>query len=302
MANRHLSRSIALQTLFEWDFNNCDNSKIADILKRDIDEFGPGMTDFSFVEKLVEGVVNKKSHLDEIIQKAAPEWPVDRVAVVDRNVLRVGLYELLYADRAEVPAKVAINEAIELAKTFGGENSGKFINGVLGTVYKELGGGTEEEELEAANRKASSKTGEKVILEQLGGAVICAREGSEIYLAMVHDVFGYWTLSKGRIKEGEQVPSGTAIKIKEEIGLDVKIEDELGSNEYTTTDPERGRVKKHVTYFLAEAARNDLKLKETGGLDEAKWFSAVDVLGLKLYDDILPIITKAITILAERKQ
>ncbi len=108
------------------------------IVERNLGEFGPGMDEPEFVWRIVKGVVEHLDKLDAIIEKAAPEWPLKQIAVVDRNALRIGLYELIYADRAEVPVKVAINEAIELAKNFGGPNSGKFINGVLGTVYKQL--------------------------------------------------------------------------------------------------------------------------------------------------------------------
>ncbi|NOY35431.1 MAG: transcription antitermination factor NusB, partial [bacterium] len=136
MANRHLSRSIALQSLFEWDFGGCDDSKIKGILKRNLEEFAPGLDETDFAVKLVEGVIKNRKKIDKIIEKAAPEWPLDQISIVDRNVLRLGLYELLFGSRKEVPFKVAINESIELAKTFGGDSSGKFVNGVLGTVYR----------------------------------------------------------------------------------------------------------------------------------------------------------------------
>jgi len=138
MANRHLSRSIAMQTLFEWDFRDLQESDIPAILARDIAEFAPGSGDSLFAEELLKGIFAKRKDLDTIIEKAAPEWPIDQITIVDRNVLRMGLYELLYGNKEDVPPKVAINEAIELAKTFGGESSGKFINGVLGTVYNEM--------------------------------------------------------------------------------------------------------------------------------------------------------------------
>src|SRR5688572_22462383 len=142
MANRHLSRSIVLQTLFEWDAAQADRSQSVDpsaALERNAEEFAPGGGDLPFMKNLLTGVLGKQKDLDLIIEKAAPEWPIDKISPVDRNILRIGLYELLFADRSEVPAKVAINEAIELAKSFGGENSGRFINGVLGAVYKEIG-------------------------------------------------------------------------------------------------------------------------------------------------------------------
>lgn len=137
MASRHLSRSIVLQSLYEWDFYN-KKPQLKDITQRNIDDFGPGLEDLSFIWQLVEGVQKHLEELDKIIEKAAPEWPIAQIAVVDRNVLRMGLFELLHSDKKEVPPKVAINEAIELAKTFSGQTSGKFVNGVLGTIYKEL--------------------------------------------------------------------------------------------------------------------------------------------------------------------
>ena len=137
MSSRHLSRSIAMQSLYEWDFFG-KKVNLEKIVERNIKEFGPGLEDTSFVWQLITGIVQHLQEIDKIIEKAAPEWPIDQISIVDRNVLRMGLYELLYEDKTAVPPKVAINEAIELAKSFGGESSGKFINGVLGTVYKEI--------------------------------------------------------------------------------------------------------------------------------------------------------------------
>ena len=137
MATRHLVRSIVLQSLFEWDFYQ-KKSDFLKIIERNLQEFGPGVDEPEFVYKLSQGIIEHINNLGEIIKKAAPEWPLEQISIVDRNVLRIGLYELLFADHNEVPQKVAINEAIELAKSFGGPNSGKFINGVLGTVYREV--------------------------------------------------------------------------------------------------------------------------------------------------------------------
>ena len=138
MASRHLSRSIAMQSLYEWDFNGQKPEFLDKIVEKNIQEYGPGLENTDFVWQLVKGASTHLSQIDKIIEKAAPEWPLEQITIVDRNVLRMGLYELLYSKKEEVPPKVAINEAIELAKTFGGESSGKFINGVLGTVYKEI--------------------------------------------------------------------------------------------------------------------------------------------------------------------
>jgi N utilization substance protein B len=126
-----------MQSLYEWDFSG-KKLDLTKIVEKNIKEFGPGLEDQAFIWQLVNSVVKHLSEIDEIIEKAAPEWPIDQIAIVDRNVLRIGLYELIYGKREEVPPKVAINEAIELAKNFGGESSGKFVNGVLGTIFKEI--------------------------------------------------------------------------------------------------------------------------------------------------------------------
>ena len=139
MASRHLSRSIVLQSLYEWDFYG-KKPALKNIVERNIKDFGPGLEELDFVWQLIDGIEKHMVELDKIIEKAAPEWPIAQIAVIDRNVLRIGLFELLHADKEQVPPKVAINEAIELAKTFAGPTSGKFINGVLGTVYKQLDG------------------------------------------------------------------------------------------------------------------------------------------------------------------
>lgn len=137
MASRHLSRSIVMQSLYEWDFYG-KKSDLKAIVQRNIEDFGPGLENLDFIWKLIEGAQKHLPEIDRIIEKAAPEWPIAQIPIIDRNVLRIGLYELLYADKEEVPPKVAINEAIELAKTFSGQTSGKFVNGVLGTVFKQL--------------------------------------------------------------------------------------------------------------------------------------------------------------------
>jgi N utilization substance protein B len=139
MATRHLIRTVILQSLFEWDFYG-QKPDITGVLDRNLAEFAPGIDEPEFAWKILKGIAAHLPQIDAIIIKAAPEWPLDKIAIIDRNVLRIGLYELLYANPEEVPPKVAINEAIEMAKNYGGPNSGRFVNGVLGTVYRELGG------------------------------------------------------------------------------------------------------------------------------------------------------------------
>lgn len=138
MSNRHLARSIAMQCLYQWDFDNQNSAVLDKITEQSIKEFGIGLDKDPFIYELTEGVIKNLEKINLIIEKAAPEWPIDQITIIDRNILRIGIYELKFGDRKQVPPKVAINEAIELAKAFGGEASGKFVNGVLGTIYREL--------------------------------------------------------------------------------------------------------------------------------------------------------------------
>lgn len=300
MANRHLSRSVVLQTLFEWDFNGQKNKDIVSIIKRNALEFAPGMSDLSFIENLTKGILAKSEDLNHIIEKAAPDWPLDKISPIDRNVLRIGLYELLFSDRKDVPAKVAINEAIELGKTFGGETSGRFINGVMGAVYKELGE-PGKDAVSPVKNKIADIPYESMPIQHLGGAVVYSIDkDGEIYLAFVHDVFGHWTLSKGKLDQGEEVKDGTIREIKEELGLDIKITHDLSENEYIANDPEQGKIRKQVHYFLAKADFGPITLGPSGGLNDAKWFKLADILELNFYNDILPIVTKSIKILTDK--
>ncbi|MEX2055149.1 MAG: transcription antitermination factor NusB [Candidatus Andersenbacteria bacterium] len=139
MANRHLSRSVALQSLFEWDFKGKRKGQLKEVTRHNLAEFAPGMDDTAFVFDVVMGVEKHLGDIDAMIVESAPDWPLEQITNVDRNVLRIGIYELKFAQADDVPPKVAINESIELAKTFGGASSGKFVNGVLGTIYKQMG-------------------------------------------------------------------------------------------------------------------------------------------------------------------
>lgn len=149
-SNRHLGRIIALQTLYEHDFRTQadDNSfSLEEALSRNIARYKSTVDDTPFVERLVNGTVGNLADIDNILQPIAPEWPIDQIARMDRVILRMGLFELKY--ESATPPKVVINEAVELAKAFGGDNSSKFINGVLGTAYRQVSG-KEADDKEAA--------------------------------------------------------------------------------------------------------------------------------------------------------
>lgn len=293
MAHRHLSRSIVLQSLFEWDFRALPDDTIEAIVERNEKEFAPGLDDGAFILGLTKEVLRHRTVVDDIISKAAPDWPLEKINVVDRNILRLGLTELLFGDRTQVPPKVAINEAIELAKSYGGENSGKFVNGVLGAVYKEIG---EPGKDEISKRKKSDEPVdiESLPIEKKVGAVVYAMHEGMIYLALVHDIFGYWTLSKGSLEKGETPEDGIVRDIKEEIGLDIKVRTIVGENEYIASHPEKGKIRKQVTYFLVESAFAPLTLEQKDGLTDAKWFPITEVPNLTTYDDTVTMIQKSV--------
>lgn len=308
MASRHLARSIAMQSLYEWDFISFRPSveptqdsfdpyteTIQQLVERNIEEFGPGLEDKTFVRTIVSGVLTHRGNIDTIIEKAAPEWPIGQVAIVDRNILRIGLFELLFGNHKEVPPKVAINEAIELAKTFGGENSGRFVNGVLGTVYREIG---EPGKNDGPRKDLSPEELAELPLEQKVGAIIFRKEGTKLMFALVHDVFGYWTLAKGSLQEGENLEEAVKRKVKEEVGLgSLTILQKLGDNQYVAQDPEKGKVRRSVAYFLTETPEITLQLKISGGLDDCRWFPKEDIDGLTMYDDVRQFFKQAFEII-----
>jgi len=292
MSTRHIARTLALQTLFELDMKGELGAAVLNVdemLLRNRDSFGEGIKDVSFSKDILTSTLSRRITIDDIITRAAPDWPLDKIGTVDRNILRIGLSELLFGDRAQVPPKVAIDEAIELAKTFGGETSGRFVNGVLGAIYKEMG-----EPEKAQITKSKKEHFENSKRELLAGAVVCSRHENKLYIGLVHDVFGYWTLPKGHIKEDEMAEDGVVRELKKEIGVSVHVIEKLGENEYIANKPDQGKVVKHVNYYLTFSDHTALVLEKKGGLDDAKWFDEKEVFGLRTYDDIKPLLEKAI--------
>jgi len=147
-----------MQALYQYDFRKEPPEALPDIISHSVREFAPTYEDPGFIKELVDGVLSHQPEIDEIIAKYAPEWPIEQITVVDRNILRIGVYELKWV--ANIPSKVAINEAIELAKTFGGESSGRFVNGVLGAIYKDVVavGGLKEVDKTEPKKKDNEET------------------------------------------------------------------------------------------------------------------------------------------------
>jgi len=284
-----------MQTLYEADFRSLPNEALPVVLRRNIAEFAPGLDDTSFPERIVEGVSTKRTELDDLIAKAAPEWPLANVAIVDRNVLRIGLWELLFGNYKEVPPKVAINEAIELGKTFGGDKAGKFVNGVLGTIYRELGEPGKEEK---SKKVLAEQDLESLPVEEKVGAIVYRSTEKGVAFAMVHDVFGYWTLSKGSVKDGNTAETMIPLILEREIGIkSAHIDDTLGNNEYIAHDPTKGPIRRRVVYYLVRTDDDTLTLGESGGLDDVRWFGTGEVDKLRTYPDIQQMFIKAKTIL-----
>lgn len=290
MSLRHLAREIVVQALFTWDFYEKDSSKIDEYFSFSLSERNK-LHDVDFPKELCNGIIRKVDVLDEIITKAAPAWPIDRIAPVDRNILRMGIFEMLFSERGDVPPRVAINEAIELAKSYGGPNSYKFVSGVLGSIYE----ASDLKQKDMEQKKKEQDPANFPIESKAGAVVFSVDKDGETKYAFVHDIFGRWTLSKGSVEEGENLQEAAIREIKEEIGIDIEIREEIGKNEYLANSKEHGKIRRQVVYFLGEAKYKELKLEEdNGGLTDAKWFTEAEVAEINTYDDIKPLITKGI--------
>ncbi len=265
MANRHLSRTIALQSLFEWDFTK-GKINIKKAIKRNKKEFAPNFEDENFSLDLAESVVKNIKKIDKLIVKFAPEWPLDQIIATDRNVLRIGVYELKLS--LDIPPKVAINEAIELAKAFGGDASGKFVNGVLGSVYKEM--------MKKGEKQTLSSQGVKEISS---GGLIYRKEDDGYYFVLVLDAYDKWTFPKGHVEEGEELEETALRELKEETGLKkLKIIDYIGETQVKVHKPKEKPFRKLIKYFLVETKSKDIKIPDTKELKDVKWYTKKDVL------------------------
>lgn len=281
MANRHLARTIVLQALFEWDFNG-QHKKAEDVLKFTQKEFAPEFDDQGFALHLLKDVVAKHKELDKLIAKFAPEWPLDQITLVDRNVLRIGIYELKFDQ--DIPPKVAINEAIELAKAFGGDASGKFVNGVLGSIYKEMISQGEKQTLVSQGIKEVS-----------AGGVIYRQEDDGYYFVLLLDAYGKWTFPKGGIKEGESLEVAVARELFEETGLkNLVVKDFLGETQVKVHKPEEKPYRKLIKYFLVETRDKDIVVPKVSELLDVKWFPKHEVLNTISYDNAKDIFNMAL--------
>ncbi len=288
MSNRHLSRTIALQTLFEWDFHH-RSKKLFDLLKSNIVNFAPVFEDNNFTEGLVKGVTKHLKDIDALIQKFAPEWPIDQITVIDRNILRLGIFELKYDN--QMPPRVAINEAIELAKAFGGESSYRFVNGVLGAIYKDMG--------EPEKNITTPITAEPQEISV--GGVVYRRTKDGLVFAVIKDAINKWTFPKGKIGDleehkDEDILTALRREITEELGIktmDIKLE--LGSIDVTVRPPNKDPYPKRIHYYLVETKEETLVPEESVTVKDAEWVTQDNMLEKLGYDNSKELFNYALT-------
>lgn len=268
---RHQSRMVVLQTLYEWDFD--EEKDIKEVLRRNIENSGFKVDD-EFCFKVAEGVIKNINIINDVIKKTAPEWPIEQIATIDRTILRVGIFELLY-DK-EVPPKAVINEAVELGKEFGGENSGKFVNGVLGTVY----------------RNSDRYEDEDMVID--AGGIIYRKDGGKTWFLLTKSLYDKWSFPKGKVEEGETWQETAAREIQEETGIsEAEILGEVGEIKYT--DKSMGETtKKTVHFYLVKTSQEKTMPTPGAHIKEAKWMEKEDVIKSLDYPNLVDLFEKAL--------
>ncbi len=275
---RHQSRIIVLQSLYEWDFDDAKN--LEEIMERNTQTSGYKV-DAEFCQKMIKGIKEKSEGIDGYIRKTAPEWPIEQIAAIDRAVLRIGIFELIFDQ--EVPPKAVINEAVELGKTFGGENSGKFINGVLGTIYR-----------------ASSRYETEDTIISAGGIVYRVEDGITYFLA-VRNMHNKWTFPKGKVEEEETWQEAAKREIEEETGVkDLDIVSEVGEIKFTDKS-DTSPIKKNVHFYLARTTQKDITAKNDAHTDSVAWMTEEELRQKLDYPNLINLLDKAKEMMAEGK-
>jgi len=295
MSNRHLARTIALQSLYQWDFRG-GRDDIHTVIAQNLADFAPSFEDNGFTENLVRGILNKRGAIDELIARYAPEWPLDQITPIDRNILRIGIFEL---KESEVPPKVAINEAIELAKAFGGETSGKFVNGVLGNIFKDM---EARGERVATTHVLSEKplpavSSDETPREVSAGGVVYRRDvQGHLQFALIQDAIYRWTFPKGKIEAGESLEEAALAEVEEEIGVErVRVICPLGNIHITVNAPGKPPTPKIVHYFLMEALEDTMRVTVDNEVKGGEWVPLEQVLPLLGYENAKEIFRHALS-------
>ncbi len=302
MAHRRQQRSMMLQLLYARELRG-EEGKDAYFFPRELEYLHTVFIPVPFSEdderiilRYLFGVETKERDLDEIIDTLSKDWALERISLVEKNILRISLYELLFGDD-ELSERIIINEAVELAKKFGGQKSYRFVNGILGEAHRRYRG----EETERASFDVPYEQME--IDRKVAAVVYSVDENKKVRIGMVHDIFGYWTLSKGSVDETLGEEQSLVEKVKEETGWDIEVIEKLGESEYIAYPPDRGPVRKQVSYYLTKAAYHPPQLGgDTKGLDDVAWFPLDEILDLNLYDDVSKMLVKAIMRISEREE
>lgn len=294
MSNRHLARTIALQSLYQWDFNH-QREDMHTIVAQNLRDFAPSFDDGGFTVTLVTGILSRRGEIDPLIARYAPEWPLDQIPPIDRNILRIGIYEL---KTSEVPPKVAINESIELAKTFGGESSSKFVNGVLGNIYKDMETRGERvstptiRETQAPENPDPASPAQEV---SAGGVVFRKDAQGAFQFALIQDAIYRWTFPKGHVEAGESLEQTACAEVGEEIGIKkVRVICPLGKIHITVNTPGKSPVPKVVHYFLMEAQEDTLHIVPDNEIKGGDWVPQNEVLLLLGYENAKEIFRHAL--------
>ncbi len=281
MSNRHLARTLVLQSLFEWDFNEQEQN-LGQILEHNKKEFAPDFDDQNFAAELLNRVTEKIKELDGLVIKYAPEWPLEQITLIDRNVLRIGIFELKFSP--DIPPKVAINEAIELAKKYGGESSGKFVNGVLGSVFKHMQESGEKKEFEFEPKREFS-----------AGGVVFRKDALNYKFALVLDAYDKWTFPKGKMETDEDREKAAIREVGEEIGLKNCVSlGYLGSIDVKVNEPNKPPVPKTIYYYLLETTESELTVTKEPEVKDAQWLSAAAAQNLISYENAKEIFKAAL--------
>ena len=245
-------------------------------------EFAADFDDQGFSEKLLADVLEHIKEIDELITAYAPEWPLEQITVADRNVLRIGVYELKFSK--DIPPKVAIDEAIELAKTFSGSSSGKFVNGVLGSIYKDMQEKGEKKELEVEPPREFS-----------AGGVVFKKDGDDYKFVLILDAYDKYTFPKGHIEESEDREGAAQREVCEELGIkNTKSYGYLDSIDIKVNEPNKRSVPKTVYYYLIETTDSELKVTSEPEVKDALWVDKEEAFKIISYENALNIFKQAL--------
>ncbi|PID83452.1 transcription antitermination factor NusB [Candidatus Campbellbacteria bacterium] len=306
MLTRNNSRQLALQTMFVLDTRffgldyqenqNLDTDKISEVYSYVFENFykdkSSGEDEFS--KNLIFGVVKNLEEIDQYIQKFAKNWSLEKTAIVDKNILRIAIYELLFFE-SELPGKVVINEAIELAKKYGHKKSHLFISGLLGALYENMGLEKKDQKLNSLPKKITEK-------KKVGALCFYKKEGKIKYL-LVHNIFGKWTLPKGSVEQDfDNINDALNSILKSKVNVEGKAGDIIGKNEYSSLKDVRNIVKKDIVYFIFEVSNpGETEVKQkNGGLNNVKWFTEENLKKAQTYEDLEEIIQKGVELIKKQ--